>query len=95
MAGGAELQGGGEFARLREPAMKTSKVQQSTTAPMKWSGTAEGLCGHSSPFGSLLSFFFFKLLAMLYLAKMDFLHFYPVRVDHGEFFILLEPRGER
>jgi hypothetical protein len=29
------------------------------------------------------------------LAKMDFLPFYPVRVDHGEFFPLLEPRGER
>ena len=34
-------------------------------------------------------FFSFKLLAMVYLAKMDFLHFYLVRVDHGEFFALL------
>ena len=47
------------------------------------------------PFGSLLSFFFFKLLAMLYFAKIDFLPFYPVRVDLGELFPLLEPRGER
>ena len=39
--------------------------------------------------------FFFKLLAMVYLAKSDLLHFYPVRVDQGEFFLLLEPRGER
>ena len=82
-------------AGLREPEVKTSKVQQCTTAPVKRSGTAEGPCGHSSPFGSLLSFFFFKLLAMLYFAKIDFLPFYPVRVDHGEFFPLLEPRGER
>ena len=55
----------------------------------------KGCCGHSSPFGSFLSIFFFKLLAMVYLAKMDLLHFYPVRVDHGESFLLLEPRGER
>ena len=82
-------------AGLREPEVETSKVQQCTTAPVKRSGTAEGPCGHSSPFGSLLSFSFFKLLAMVYLAKMDFLPFYPVRVDHGEFFPLLEPRGER
>ena len=72
------------MAGLREPEVKTSKVQQCTTAPVKRSGTAEGPCGHSSPFGSLLSFFFFKLLAMLYLAEIDYLHFYPVRVDYGE-----------
>ena len=76
------------MAGLREPEVKTSKVQQRTTALVKRSGTAEGLCGHSSPFGSVLSFFFFELLAMVYLAKMDFSQFYLVRVDRGESFPL-------
>ena len=44
VAGGTELT---TVEGLREPEVKTSKVQQCTTSPVKRSGNAEGIFGSS------------------------------------------------